>query len=508
TLNRDCVAIIIAAGETKAPVVAAAVQSEKSVLHPATALQVLPNARFYVTVAAASLLSAREYERLSRFEEIPAREQDQILVDLAVKQQKGILELTEQDFQADAFARLLAAKTRRPVAELVQSVHERLRTAIARGSQVLTKTCFLHTEPHHDDIMLGYLPSIVRHVREPSNTHHFITLTSGFNAVTNAYLSYKLKKLAPRLGSPDFLGLNAENYFAPDDETGRQRDVWQFLDGVAAKRPRMIEEGFCRRLLRDLFRVYGKQELDAFRGNIHDLVEYLDNEYPGKKDPEHIQRLKGKCREWEAECLWGYLGWNCSHVKHLRLGFYTGDIFTEEPTQERDVPPILQALTEVNPDIITVALDPEGSGPDTHYKVLQAITAAVQKYVKQTGRKDLKIWGYRNVWYRFHPAEANLYVPVSLNMFAIMENAFLNTFVSQRDASFPSYAHDGPFCELAQSIQVEQYQTLKTCLGRRWFHEHPSPMMRAARGMVFLKEMALEEFFAISRELQKKTESL
>jgi len=93
-------------------------------------------------------------------------------------------------------------------------------------------------------------------------------------------------------------------------------------------------------------------------------------------------------------------------------------------------------------------------------------------------------------------------------MFSIMESAFLNTFGSQRDASFPSYAHDGPFCELAQAIQVEQYQQLKTCLGRRWFHEHESAMIRATRGFVFLKEMDLQEFFAVSRQLREKTESV
>jgi len=31
-----------------------------------------------------------------------------------------------------------------------------------------------------------------------------------------------------------------------------------------------------------------------------------------------------------------------------------------------------------NPDIVTCALDPEASGPDTHYKVLQAISEATK----------------------------------------------------------------------------------------------------------------------------------
>ena len=164
-------------------------------------------------------------------------------------------------------------------------------------------------------------------------------------------------------------------------------------------------------------------------------------------------------------------------------------------------------LDPVNPDMVSVAFDPEGSGPDTHYKVLQATTAAIERHVEWSGRDDLRIWGYRNVWYRFHPAEANVYVPVSLNMFAVMENAFMNTFLSQKDASFPSHEHDGPFSELAQKIQVELYQALKICLGREWFHENPSALIRGTRGLVFLWEMDLDEFFRSSRKLKELLES-
>jgi glucosamine-6-phosphate deaminase len=165
---------------------------------------------------------------------------------------------------------------------------------------------------------------------------------------------------------------------------------------------------------------------------IDELINYFETQYPGKKDLDHIQRLKGMCREWEADCLWGYFGWSGESVRHLRLGFYTGDIFTEEPTAERDVPPVLRLLREVNPDVVTVALDPEASGPDTHYKVLQATTEALRRWSEESGRRDIQVLGYRNVWFRFHPGEADLFVPVSLNMFALQRSAFLHTFISGR----------------------------------------------------------------------------
>ena len=97
------------------------------------------------------------------------------------------------------------------------------------------------------------------------------------------------------------------------------------------------------------------------------------------------------CREWEAECLWGYYGWQCANVRHLRLGFYTGDIFTKEPTMDQDVPPIVAELKRIDPDVITVAFDPEASGPDTHYKVMQAFAEALRIHLDKTGFMRHKI---------------------------------------------------------------------------------------------------------------------
>ena len=59
-------------------------------------------------------------------------------------------------------------------------------------------------------------------------------------------------------------------------------------------------------------------------------------------------------REWEVECLWGYFGWNCENVISMRLGFYKGEIFTEEPTIDRDVTPTIELLHRINPDLITM----------------------------------------------------------------------------------------------------------------------------------------------------------
>jgi glucosamine-6-phosphate deaminase len=97
--------------------------------------------------------------------------------------------------------------------------------------------------------------------------------------------------------------------------------------------------------------------------------------------------------------------------------------------------------------MITVALHPESSAVGTSYKVLQILAQALRIYCQDTNRRDIEIWGYRTVWFRFHPAEANFYIPVNLNSFAISSFTYMNSLVSQTETSFPSYEYDGPLID-------------------------------------------------------------
>jgi glucosamine-6-phosphate deaminase len=507
THNRDCTAIIIAAGEAKAGIVRDAIQNERHVRYPATALQTLSNARFYLTQGAAKKLDARQLAVLVATERVSEALVEKAVIDLAIEKGKRIEALTDADFQQNPATAALLAKGLGSAGQICGRTVQRLKEKIAAGTELFRGASFLHTEPHHDDLMLGCLPLIVRHFREHSTRHCFATLTSGFTAVTNHFMLEQCDKLLEFLETPMFKTLAPQGYFDPGDATFRDADVWHYLDGVAAGRRTMQDEGEMRRLYRNVAEVFGEKDAGKIEDRVEELIDYFETAYPGKKDPDYIQRLKGMCREWEAECLWGYFGWKGESVRHLRLGFYTGDVFTGEPTRDRDTPPITNLLRETKPNVVTLALDPEASGPDTHYKALQAITESLKIYEKETGLTEIAVLGYRNVWYRFDPSEADLFVPVSLNMFALQHSAFMNTFVSQRDASFPSYEHDGPFSELAQKIQVEQYQTIKKCLGREFFDEHPSALIRATRGFVFLKRMNLEELYRHSRELKRTTET-
>jgi glucosamine-6-phosphate deaminase len=505
--SAETTAIIIAAGETKAEIVKQSIESEKSNQVPASILHQLKNAAFYITRGAAKLLTERTHLALENSEKISDFDKMHFITNIALQCNKKIVGLTEQDLKKTYSGNLFLQKLDENINDLIRNVEKEYKNRIIKALAPVKNEVFLHTAPHHDDIMLGYLPYLFRLLREQSNNHFFNYLTSGFNAVTNTYMLKQTRNAVKFLNTPEFQALIKTNYFQHENLVYKNRDVYQYLDGLAANDRYAMDEGAARRFLRNLNFIYNIEVAENFSHKLEFLCDYFISQYPGKKDTPDVQRLKGMIREWEADILWGYFGFGADSVIHSRLGFYKGDIFTEEPEINRDIVPIIKTLKKVNPTIITVALDPEGSGPDTHYKVLQAIAAALKIYQQEVPAKvKIKVWGYRNVWYRFHPAEANLFVPVTFNGMAILHDSFVHAFTSQAEASFPSYEYDGPFSGLAKQIHVKQYQYMKTVLGRDFFYQNKDSRIRSVRGLVYLKIMDLEEFYQRARELKKSTE--
>jgi glucosamine-6-phosphate deaminase len=504
TYNKNAVAIIIAAGEAKSNIIRDSVQNESSNIYPATVLQKLKNARFYLTNGASLRLQERRYFDVAQEEPLSQASIERAIINLSIEKNKDLISLSEDDYKSCKICSYIQKKSTQKTHQINNNIRSEIISRLNKGLEVVENHTILHTAPHHDDIMLGYLPYINHLVRTPLNQHYFVTLTSGFTAVTNSFMLEQMENLKNQI----VLGtIKMKRQFDPEFIEGRNQDVNLYLDGIAAHSRTMKNEAVARRLLRNMIEIYEEDNLTYLQDRVDELINYFKTQYPGKKDIPHVQKLKGMMREWEEELIWGFFGFNTRNVLHMRLGFYQGDIFTENPEMERDVIPIFKLMMNINPTIVTVALDPEGSGPDTHYKVLQATSEALRLYEKETGKSNIKVWGYRNIWYRFHPAEANIYIPVSLNTMAILDNTFMNSYGSQKAASFPSWEYDGPFCRLAQQIQVDQFEKIRLCIGKDFFSNSSMPRFRAAHGLIFLKELTLSEFYQHSKELRKLTEN-
>jgi glucosamine-6-phosphate deaminase len=505
--NPATTAIIIASGEAKAQVVRDAIQQPKDNQYPATVLHDLENSSFYLTRGSAKLLAERQFLEIQNSKIVTPVIEHQVLIDLAIKKNKRLTDLNRQDMSATRSSKELLELFKDSYREHLHDLEQELQKRSTAALIIPENQIFLHTAPQHDEIMLGYFPYLVRMIREPSNSHYFNYLTSGFSAITNNYMHRLYSKLKWFLNRSEFRQLGQNNYFDPDNISARNQDVLLYLDGLVANSDLMKDEAISRRLLRNLIEIFEDDSFTIMTNRVNELLSYFSTPYSGKKELHYIQQLKGMVPEWESDVKWGHFGFRSESVIHSRLGFNRRENFTEEPVNDRDLVPLLNNLKKIKPTVVTVALHPEGSAVSTAYKVLQIVAQALRIYCQETNRRDIEIWGYRTVWFRFHPAEANFYIPVNLNSFAISSFTYMNSLVSQTETSFPSYEYDGPLIELAQKIQVEQYQQLKTLLGKEYFLDNSSPLIRSTRGMIYLKRMTPDELWQTALDLKKIMEN-
>ena len=391
--------------------------------------------------------------------------------------------------------------------ERVQEVIADVEAKLWRGVKPIDNEVIYHTGPHHDDIMLGIMPFIMRQLRSPHNQVHFAIMTSGFHSVTDEFLLEALFDTLSLLRRGLIQMVNYPDFFEQGYRFKQEKDIHHYLDNVARKNPNGMRRGFCHRILRDAVGLWHLKSVAELEQRLENEIETLQKGLPNS--PE-LQQLKGQVREFEEELVWAYAGTALDHIHHLRLGLYndspsvSGVIAGEDPQSpkawspdlERDVLPILTQFRAIHPTVITVAMDSVGVAPKTHYKVMKTIAEAIRLWNEEEDLSKLRIFGYRNVWSTYHPAEANVYVPVSLNTMAVFEKAFKDSYLTQVKAEFPNPDFDGPFSELAEQIWVKQYKDVQLILGKDFFYENAHPLVRATHGLLFLKEMTVAEFLA------------
>lgn len=501
TYNPDAVTIIFAAGEAKANVVKNALESPPDNLYPASVLRRLKNARFYLTEGAAVQIND-SIERYYTLGDWTFEKTEKAVSDLCENINKYAHKLELSDLKNDKYCSMIPDLSLARVNEVIESTRRKMEAGLKKESDQI----FLHTGPHHDDIMLGIFPSIIPQLRVTSNKFHFAVLTSGFTAVTNYLLLHLLEETLHLIRNGKVEMLRYPDFFDQGYKYKFDKDVSHYLNKIAANDEPGKLRGICHRMTRMMVQQYKLSSEADLIAQLEKNIALLKSSYSGEKNPPDIQKLKGMLREYEEELVWAHYGVKVQNIEHLRLGFYTGDIFTPQPQKTRDVVPILKMFRRIQPTVISLAFDPEGSGPDTHYKVLQAIAEALRQWKKEKDLSDFRIIGYRNVWFKFHPSEANVFTPVSLNSMAVLNWSFKNCYISQVNASFPSHEFDGPFSDLSQKIWVDQFKRIQLILGKDFFYENESPKIRATHGMIYYREMKTDEFLMHARELEKSME--
>jgi glucosamine-6-phosphate deaminase len=425
-------------------------------------------------------------------------------MELCKKVNKFGPKLELEDLKADKYCSMIPGLNENTVQSVIDSILKKLE----KGMKSETNQVYYHTGPHHDDIMLGIMPATNRQSRHASNELHFSVLTSGFTAVTNTFLYDLLIDTKDLINQNKIEMIQFPDFFKDGYNYKWDKDVYHYLDNIAAQDDEEKRRGVCHRLVRALVSIWKIQTKEELRDIIYEVLSVLRNSYDGGKNPPKVQKLKGMIREFEEELVWAHYGIMVKNVHHLRLGFYSGDAFSTHPDFDRDVLPILEDFRKFKPTVISLAMDPQGSGPDTHYKVLQAIAKAVEAWNKEEDLSNLRIVGYRNVWFKYNPWDVEVIVPVSLNALATLNKSFEECYVTQVNASFPSYQLDGKFSELTQRIWLEQHKLIQFLLGKNFFYQNDSPLLRATHGMVFHRDLNVHEFLEEAFKMEKSMEGI
>ncbi|MEZ5071632.1 MAG: hypothetical protein R2751_11855 [Bacteroidales bacterium] len=358
TYNKEAVALIFAAGEAKAPMVKEALENPPSNLYPASVLGHLENARFYLTTGAASALttSVDTYFKSGPWTQ---EKTDRAVIDLCSRVQKYGHHLTMTDLKEDRYCKMIPGLGENTVHSVIDSTLDKFEKGmVAEKNQV-----YYHTGPHHDDIMLGINPHIHRLMRNETNTNYFSVLTSGFTAVTNKFVIDALEDTKAFLDKGRISMTRYPDFFESGYRFKRDKDVNHYLINVASGDEDELRRGLAHRLVRDMVGLYKIKSTEQLRDEINNIIMILKKSYDGEINLPDIQKLKGMIREFEEELVWACFGIQTKNVHHLRLGFYTGDIFTEQPKRDRDVAPILEKLREIKPTVVSLAFDPEGADP-------------------------------------------------------------------------------------------------------------------------------------------------
>ena len=103
-------------------------------------------------------------------------------------------------------------------------------------------------------------------------------------------------KLLEFMGTPLFATLYAAGAFDPHNASFRNGDVWHYLDGVAAQRRTMQDEGESRRLYRNLVELFGHVDKDKVEDHVEANMSEFKQQHgvPPRLASCHTGLINGK----------------------------------------------------------------------------------------------------------------------------------------------------------------------------------------------------------------------
>lgn len=363
--------ILMAWGQNKAPVIQKAVEADDTEEIPASLLQNHDDTTFVLDDAAAGELTRFKYPWLTGECEWTDTMIKRAVINLALKVNKPVLSLTNNDYNDNGLNDLLTEKG--DAYELNLQVYYQLRDSITgwpggkptetrlnhpERNQPFPKRCLIFS-PHPDDDIISMGGTFMR-LHKQGHEVHVAYQTSGNIAVTDEF-------------------------------------VTRFIDfAVGFERLFDIDDSKSREILSNAHRFLAKKK-------------------SSEKDTPEIRAIKGLIRRGEAKATCKYVGLKDEQVHFQNLPFYETGTIEKNPMGEADVLQTMELLRKIQPQQVYCAgdfADPHG----THKVCFDIVTEALKRLKtisSETWVNNCWLWLYKGAWQEWDITEIQMAIPMS-----------------------------------------------------------------------------------------------
>ena len=362
--------LLMAWGNSKAPVIQQAVEGDDSEHVPASLLQNHDDVTFVIDDQAASELTRYKSPWLTGECDWTDKMIKKAVVNMSLKLGKPVLSLTNSDYNEYGLSDLLVEKG--DSYEINLQVYYMLRNSITgwpggkpnavipehpeRSTPFPKKVLLFSPHPDDDIISMG---GTFQRLHDQGHEVHVAYQTSGNIAVTDEF-------------------------------------VTRFMDFAVG-----FEEMF------DVDSNKSKSILHSARG-------YLEKKDPNQTDTSDIRAIKGLIRRCEAAATCRYVGLKDGQWHFQNLPFYETGTVEKKPMGEDDIKLTVELLKKIKPQQVFCAgdfADPHG----THIVCFNVVLEALKR-IKASGDvwvNDCWLWLYKGAWQEWKIEEIEMAVPMS-----------------------------------------------------------------------------------------------
>ena len=362
--------ILLAWGQSKAPVIQKAVEEHVTEQIPASQLQLHNDCFFILDEAASAELTRFKSPWLTGELEWTPKMIKKAVVNIALKIGKPLLSLTNTDYKDNGLGDLLVE--RGDAYEINLEVYYMLRDTITgwpggkpdvnlpnhpERSVPYPKRCIIFS-PHPDDDIIS-MGGTFQRLHDQGHDVHVAYQTSGNIAVTDEF-------------------------------------VTRFLDFAV---------GF-----ENMFNIDSKKSEEI----LETAKRYLESKKSNEVDTPEIRAIKGLIRRGEAKATCRYVGIPDDNSHFQNLPFYETGTIEKKPMGEEDIRLTIELLRQIKPHQIFCAgdlADPHG----THKVCLEIVFEALRR-IKADGDdwiNDCYMWLYKGAWHEWDISEIEMAVPMS-----------------------------------------------------------------------------------------------